>query len=89
MNVKLLYTGIGVIIGDVAENETGYVVTDPLAVVFSEKGFMLQDIFIGTAETEDLTTLTLDKLQVVGTALEPHVAIRNNYTQTVGGIQLV
>ena len=94
MNVKLLYTPFGVLIGDVTakiENEktVGYYVDDVLSVIFSEKGFMLQDVFIGTAEDENVQKTFIQESQVLGSPKEPHVQIRNNYTQTVGGIQLV
>lgn len=94
MNVKLLYTPFGILIGDVAEkveNDTvvGYQVTELLSVIFSEKGFMLQDIYIGTAENENVKETYVQASQVLGSPKEPHVAIRNEYSKTVGGIQLV
>lgn len=92
MAIKVLYTAMGMIIGDVTENETlksntpqTLNVENPCVIQFTQKGVMLAPLLDFVEEnslTINLSELTFQDV------FEPIVAVRNEYTTMYGGIQL-
>lgn len=94
MNIRIIFTKSGQIIGDVTEQEvfglgvTTFEVENPVLLMSGQQGVQFIPLLMLTTDTK--VTLGRDEVLFNGATFEPVVELRNQYSQMFGsGIQLL
>lgn len=88
MNIKLVWTQQGQVIGDFTETHEGWRVDNPVFVSPGPQGLNMMPVLMFSEETS--ITLTEEDIRFNGALFEPLKELRNAYNSQFGsGIQLL